>query len=94
MSGPNPPEVQVVTWRLLPFDLEFVLASLAADEGEAQEVEGLRLAKPTPLAAFRRKASRQRLQSIGAGFVAALPSAAKIGRGFGSRPRSIRTRRL
>src|SRR5262252_10398596 len=41
----------------LPFDLEFVLTSLAADEGEAQEVEGLRLAKPTPLAAFRRKAS-------------------------------------
>jgi hypothetical protein len=41
----------------LPFDLEFALASLAADEGEAQEVEGLRLAKPAPLAAFRRKAS-------------------------------------
>src|SRR6516165_8221688 len=41
----------------LPFDLEFVLASLAADQGEAQEVEGLRLAKPAPLAAFRRKAS-------------------------------------
>src|ERR1700730_7451814 len=41
----------------LPYDLEFALASLAADEGEAQEVEGLRLAKPAPLAAFRRKAS-------------------------------------
>src|SRR6266542_6252617 len=41
----------------LPFDLEFALASLAADEGEAQEVEGLRLAEPAPLAAFRRKAS-------------------------------------
>src|SRR6516165_3450685 len=41
----------------LPFDLEFALAGLAADEGEAQEVEGLRSAEPTPLAAFRRKAS-------------------------------------
>ena len=41
----------------LPFDLEFALASLAADEGEAQEVEGFRLAEPAPLAAFRRKAS-------------------------------------
>src|SRR5262245_12961635 len=41
----------------LPFDLKFALASLSADEGEAQEVEGLRLAKPAPLAAFRRKAS-------------------------------------
>src|SRR6266498_3148295 len=41
----------------LPLDLEFALASLAADEGEAQEVEGLRLAEPAPLAAFRRKAS-------------------------------------
>ena len=29
----------------------------AADEGEAQEVEGLRFAEPAPLAAFRRKAS-------------------------------------
>jgi len=41
----------------LPFDLELVLACLAADEGEAQEVEGLRLAEPTPLTVFRRKAS-------------------------------------
>ena len=41
----------------LPFDLEFTLASLAADEGEAQEVEGLRFAEPSPLAAHRRKSS-------------------------------------
>src|SRR6516225_8638767 len=41
----------------LPFDLEVALAGLAADEGEAQEAEGLRSAEPTPLAAFRRKAS-------------------------------------
>src|SRR6516165_2895048 len=41
----------------LPFDLEFVLASLTADVGKAQKVEGLRLAKPASLAAFRRKAS-------------------------------------
>jgi len=37
--------------------LEFTRAGLAADEGEAQEVEGLRLTEPTSLAAFRRKAS-------------------------------------
>src|SRR5438876_3517477 len=41
----------------LPFDLEFTRASFAADEGEAQEVEGLRFAEPVPLTAFRRKAS-------------------------------------
>ena len=41
----------------LPFDLEFPRAGLAANEGEAQEVEGLRFAEPTPLAAFRREAS-------------------------------------
>src|SRR5262245_45325843 len=41
-----------------PFDLEFARAGLAADEGEAQEVEGFRLAKPAPLAAFRRKAPK------------------------------------
>src|SRR6476619_7160845 len=41
----------------LPFDLEFARAGLAADEGEAQEVEGFRLAEPTPLAALCRKAS-------------------------------------
>src|SRR4051794_33545362 len=41
----------------LPLDLEFARAGLAADEGEAQEVEGLRLAEPAPLAAFCRKAS-------------------------------------
>src|ERR1700738_4096960 len=40
-----------------PLKLEFALASLAADEGEAQEVEGLRFAEPASLAAFRRKAS-------------------------------------
>src|ERR1022692_1965906 len=33
-----------------PVDQEFTLAGFAADEGEAQEVEGLRLTKPTPLA--------------------------------------------
>src|SRR5436190_14411289 len=41
----------------LPFDLELARAGLAADEGEAQEVEGFRLAEPAPLAALRRKAS-------------------------------------
>ena len=40
-----------------PFDLEPTGASFTADEGEAQEVEGLRLAEPAPLAAFRCKAS-------------------------------------
>jgi hypothetical protein len=40
----------------LPFDLEFTPASFAADEDEAQEGEGLRFAKPAPLAVFRRKA--------------------------------------
>src|SRR6516162_2842441 len=42
----------------LPFDLEFSRAGLPADEGEAHEVEGLRFAEPSPLAAFRRKASK------------------------------------
>src|SRR5262249_3531877 len=41
----------------LPFELEFAGVGFAADEGEAQEVEGLRFAEPAPLAAFRRKAS-------------------------------------
>src|SRR5262249_1595066 len=41
----------------LPFDLEFAGAGFAADEGEAQEIEGLRLAEPAPLAALRREAS-------------------------------------
>jgi hypothetical protein len=41
----------------LPFDLEFTGAGFATNEGEAQEVEGLRFAEPTPLAAFHRKAS-------------------------------------
>src|ERR1700747_3746541 len=40
----------------LPFDLEFSRSGLAADEGETQEVEGLRFAESAPLAAFRRKA--------------------------------------
>src|ERR1700688_4460752 len=42
----------VFRWR---WDL--ARAGRAAEEGEAQEVEGLRLAKPAPLSAFRRKAS-------------------------------------
>ena len=41
----------------LPFDLEFTPASFATDEDEAQEGEGLRFAKPAPLAVFHRKAS-------------------------------------
>src|SRR6516165_932086 len=41
----------------LSLDLEFARAGLAADEREAQEVEGLRFAEPTPPAAFRRKTS-------------------------------------
>jgi hypothetical protein len=35
-----------------PFDLEFASARLAADEGEAQEIEGLRLAQPALPAFF------------------------------------------
>src|SRR6516165_12123622 len=41
----------------LPFDLELAGAGLATDEGEAQELEGLRLAELVPRAAFRREAS-------------------------------------
>src|SRR6266478_2301294 len=37
-----------------PMDQELALAGLAADEGEAQEVEGFRLAEPAPLAVRRR----------------------------------------
>jgi hypothetical protein len=37
----------------LPFDLELAPTRLAADEDEAQEAEGLRLAEPAPLAVFR-----------------------------------------
>ena len=37
----------------LPFDLEFARAGFAADKGEAQKVEGLRLVEPSPLAALR-----------------------------------------
>jgi hypothetical protein len=44
----------------LPLNLEFTRTGLAADEGEAQEVEGRRLAKPAPLAAFRRQSVRVR----------------------------------
>jgi hypothetical protein len=40
-----------------PLDLESSRTSLAADEGEAQEIEGLRLAEPVPLAALCRKTS-------------------------------------
>src|SRR5947199_2683573 len=41
----------------LPFEQEFAPAGFAADEGEAQEVEGLRLAEPSLLAVSCRKAS-------------------------------------
>src|SRR3974377_1090956 len=41
----------------LPLKLEFARAGLAADEGEAQEVEGLRLANAPPPSAFRPKSS-------------------------------------
>src|SRR6478735_10398097 len=40
-----------------PLDLESSRTSLVADEGEAQEIEGLRLAEPAPLAALCRKTS-------------------------------------
>jgi hypothetical protein len=39
----------------LPFDLELAPSCLAANEGEAHEVEGLRLAEPASLAVVRRK---------------------------------------
>src|SRR5260221_10095006 len=41
----------------LSLDQELASPRLAADEGEAQEVEGLRLAEPALLAVIRRKAS-------------------------------------
>jgi hypothetical protein len=41
----------------LPFDQEATPAGFAADEGEAQEVEGLRLCEPAAFAAVRRVAS-------------------------------------
>src|ERR1044071_1457937 len=41
----------------LPLNLEFAGLCFAADEGEAQEAEGLRLAEPTPFAALGRKAT-------------------------------------
>src|SRR5215471_19209200 len=40
-----------------PFNLELARASVPADEGEAQEVEGLRFAEPAPRAALCREAS-------------------------------------
>src|SRR3979409_2732234 len=40
-----------------PVDLEFPFSGFATDEGEAQKVEGLRLAEPLPLAALCRQAS-------------------------------------
>src|SRR5262249_60249803 len=48
----------------LPFDLEFARASFGAGERETQEVEGLRFAEPTPLTAFRRKASELERYSL------------------------------
>src|SRR5712691_9343490 len=41
----------------LPFDQEFALVGFAADEGEAQKVEGLRLAEPSCPAVLHRPAS-------------------------------------
>jgi hypothetical protein len=41
----------------LPVDQELAVTGLAADEGEAQEVEGLRFAEPTLLAIGRRMAA-------------------------------------
>jgi hypothetical protein len=41
-----------------PLKLEFALASLAADEGEAQEVEGLRFAEARVAGGVRRKLCR------------------------------------
>ena len=41
----------------VPQDEELADACLAADEGEAQEVEGLRFSKPALLATLRRKAA-------------------------------------
>src|SRR5271165_4588854 len=41
----------------LPLDEELARPRLAADEGEAQEVEGLRLAEPAPLAVRRCEAA-------------------------------------
>src|ERR1700733_8260261 len=41
----------------LPVKQEVALERLAADEGEPQEVEGFRLAEPTPFASDRRMAA-------------------------------------
>ena len=40
-----------------PFDLELARAGFTADEGETQEVEGLRFAEPAPRAALCRETS-------------------------------------
>src|SRR6476620_8754146 len=42
----------------LPLELEVALAGLAADEREAQEVEGLRFAEPTMIARDRSEAAK------------------------------------
>src|SRR5205814_6795672 len=42
----------------LPFDDEFSPAGLTADEGETQEIEGLRFAEPTLRAPGRRMAAK------------------------------------
>src|SRR5436309_15189689 len=42
----------------LPFEQEFTPAGFAANEGEAQEVEGLRFAEPSLLAVSHRKAPK------------------------------------
>src|ERR1051325_6487069 len=42
----------------LSLELDLPGLFLAADEGEAQEAEGLRLAEPAPFAALRRKATK------------------------------------
>ena len=56
--GPDLPQLRPHTVRPgLAFDLELTGSGLTANEGEAQKVEGLRLAKPASLAALRRKAS-------------------------------------
>ena len=46
----------------LPLKLEFALTGFTADEGEAEEVEGFRLAEPTLFAVLRRKPSSRKGQ--------------------------------
>jgi hypothetical protein len=43
--------------RVFPFEKELAAPRLATDEGEAQEVEGLRFAQPAPLAVRRSMAA-------------------------------------